>query len=463
MAVSMKRENMSRRSFLKIAGVSAGALALAACAAPASAPAGEAGAGAAPGAAMGTVEFLAWGDVVDTAAWQTLAQNFMDQNEGVEVAVTDVPDPANNFYTKLQTMIAGGTPPNLASFQGWEWQTYADRDLLVPIDEWVTDAGLESMYIDVPTVDVSTVRNGKRYLIPMQVATMVMFYAKKPFDDAGIPYPTDDWTMEDMISIAEQLTDTSGDSKMFGYQANGIWARDIQFIRTTGEQEFDEIVDPRAAQFNQPAIVDMLQLVAQDVYYSLGISPTPADMEGGANTIDTGNAAMKYEGAWYLARLNSPAMREQGTQVEFDVVMMPQGADSTRPHRGWAEGLAVPKSDNEAGGWALAAYMGGPEGDRIYSEITGRIPNSLDLIENFWIPNIQEQFGVSNGAAFLEGFRLSEVDVISGVPRSKMWAEVIKPNGYDPLTNNSATAAEVLPAVDEALQALLDDYWASQG
>ncbi len=62
-----------------------------------------------------------------------------------------------------------------------------------------------------------------------------------------------------------------------------------------------------------------------------------------------------------------------------------------------------------------------------------------------------------------KGSSASEVDVISGIPRSKMWAEVVKPTGYDPLMNNSATAAEVLPAVDEALQALLDEYWASQG
>lgn len=451
-------QGLSRRSFLKVMGVGAGTLALAACAAPAAAPGGEGG--AAPAAQGGTVEYLAWGDVADNPAWEALADGFMEQSPEWDVAITGVPDPNNNFYTKLQTMIAGGTPPHIASFQGWEWQTYADRDLLVPIDDWVAEAGLEGMYIDAESVEVSTVRNGSRYLIPLQVATMVMFYAKKPFDEAGMDYPTDDWTMEDMLAMAEQLTDTSGDNKLFGLEANGSWFRDIAYIRATGEQEFDNLVDPKAAQFNQPAIVEMLQLVAQDVYYDLGISPTPADMEGGANTIDTGNAAMKYEGAWYFGRLNSPELREQGTQVEFDVVMMPQGADSARPHRGWAEGVALPVSENEAGGWAFAAYMGGPDGNKLFSDITGRIPNSLDLIENFWIPNIAEKFGVENGAAFLKGFQASEVDVISGVPRSKMWAEIVKPTAYDPLMNNSAKAADVLPAVDEALNALLDEYWA---
>ena len=59
-------------------------------------------------------------------------------------------------------------------------------------------------------------RNGSTYLIPMQVGTMLMFYAKKPFDDAGMPYPTDDWTFEEFMEMAQKLTNTSGEQKMFG-------------------------------------------------------------------------------------------------------------------------------------------------------------------------------------------------------------------------------------------------------
>ncbi|MBV7330290.1 substrate-binding domain-containing protein [Chloroflexi bacterium TSY] len=192
------RGRMSRRQFLALAGASSATVALlAAC--PAQGPTASDG-----GEAMEEVEieFLAWGDVADDPAWATLRDNFNGQDNRITVNVTGVPDPGSNFYTKLQTMFAGGTPPNIASFQGWEWQTYADRDLLAPIDEWVADAGMEYMYPEANTIEVSTKRNGSRYLIPLQMATMVMFYAKKPFDEAGIDYPTDDWTMEDFLETA---------------------------------------------------------------------------------------------------------------------------------------------------------------------------------------------------------------------------------------------------------------------
>ena len=273
-------------------------------------------------------------------------------------------------------------------------------------------------------------------------------------------YPSDDWTWDDFVATAEALTDTAGDSKMYGYQPNGIWPRDIHWIRNTGKQEFDELVDPVTAMFDQPEFIDIVQQVAQDFQYKMGISPTQADLSVGTNTIDTGNAAMKYEGAWFMPNLNSPDLRKAGAEIPFDVALMPQVADAGRPHRGWAEGVCVMATDNVDAAWGYASFMGGEEGQKIYSTFTGRLPNTSELIANFWIPTIEERFGVTNGQAFVEAVKRTEVDVIGGVSRGQMWNEVVKPVGWDPLLNNSATAAEVLPAVTEGVQALLDAHWA---
>jgi hypothetical protein len=91
------------------------------------------------------------------------------------------------------------------------------------------------------------------------------------------------------------------------------------------------------------------------------------------------------------------------------------------------------------------------------------MPNNPDLIEKFWIPNVQKLFGVENGKVFVEAFKSSMPDVIGEVPRSKMWAEVVKPIGWDALMAGSATAADVLPKVDAGVQKLLDDFWSKKG
>jgi multiple sugar transport system substrate-binding protein len=185
----------SRRAFLKLGASGFAAVILARCA-PAAAPeATTAPAATEPPKAPVTIEFLAWGDAVDIPAWEKLSKLYMERNPHVTVTVTTVADPNANFYPKLQTSIAGGTPPQLSSFQGWEWQTYADKQLLAAVDDLVARDGFTAAYpTEFQSVLDTTKRSGKTYLVPLQFATMVMFYAKKPFDDAGIPYPTDDWT-----------------------------------------------------------------------------------------------------------------------------------------------------------------------------------------------------------------------------------------------------------------------------
>lgn len=447
---------ITRRKFLFLAGGSTMGLVLASC--------GAAGGDGAASDAPIELEFLAWGDSADIEAWDKLKAMYEEANPNVTINVTSVADPNANFYPKLNTAIAGGAPPAVSSFQGWEWQTFADKGVLAPIDDFVAgDSYLDGVFRDdIASVEVSTKRNDQRYLLPLQLGTMVMFYSKPLFDAAGVDYPTDDWTMEDFMAKAEALTSGEGVDKIFGTWANGSWFRDIHWIRSTGKQEFDTIVDPRAAQFSQPEIIEMIQMVAQDWIHKMGIAPSAADQEGGAVAIEAGNVAMKYEGPWYFGRLDNPDLRAEGKAIDFDVVLMPQGADPARPHRGWAEGVAIPNSDNVEAGYAFASFMASEEGDRVYAETTGRIPNNLDLVESFWLPAIEERFGVENGQAFIEAFRRSEVDVVGGIPRSQMWSEIVKPEGYDAMLNNSATAAEALPRVDAALQALIDEYWASQ-
>jgi multiple sugar transport system substrate-binding protein len=468
----MEGKKLTRREFLVLGGSATAATILAACATPTEAPKPPASSSSAapassaaptpvPTKAPSTIEFLAWGDTTDGPAWEKLKPAYEARFAGQKVNLTPVADPNNNFYTKLQTMFAGGTPPDLASFQGWEWQVYADKNLLAPIDDFVTRDKVTAPFPQgYASVDQSVKRKGKMYLIPLQMATMVMFYAKKNFDDASIKYPTDDWTFEQFVELAQKLTNAT--NKKFGYQANTNWFRDIGWIVLTGKREFDNIIDPKKAQFNTPEIVKMLQTVASDMPYTFKAAPLPTDTSG-AFTINTGACAMKYEGPWFLPQLNSPTLREQKKQVEFDVVRMPKGAGSGRPHRGWGEGVAIVKTAKSEAAWEFVKYLVSEEGNKMYSEITGRIPSNLQLAETWWVPRAKELYGIANGKAFLDAFKEGQIDVVSaGVPRSKMWAEVVKPTAYDAINAGTAKVADVLPKVDAALQKLLDDYWKTQ-
>ena len=97
---------------------------------------------------------------------------------------------------------------------------------------------------------------------------------------------------------------------------------------------------------------------------------------------------MKYEGPWFFPRLNSPELREEGKEIEFDVVMMPQMADESRPHRGWAEGVCVPKSPI----WStplgtLSTLWVAKRARKSIRQSPAVFPTQQSLVENFWGPD----------------------------------------------------------------------------
>ena len=460
--MSQAQNNLSRRMFLKLMGTGVASAALAACvAAPAAQSPSTASSGeSAPAVEAATLSVMAFGEA-DQPAYAAIAEAFMARNGNIKVESVFLPND-EQYYATLQTQYAGGSNPSLASMQGWGYQLFADNEVIAGVNDLRTRDAFDYAWADSVAISQYTERNGNTYLIPMQLATMVMFYSKKLFDEAGVAYPTDDWTFDDFVGIAQQLTKTDGDKKQWGYEANGNWFRDIHWMRGTGAQEFDSLVDPKKSQFNTPELAEIVQLVASDFYHKLGISPKPADNEGGAAGIQSGVSAMKYEGPWWFPRMVTPQLREENKALDFDVVLMPKQADGERPHRGWAEGLVIFANAPIDAAWEFSKFAAGEEGQKIFSEKTGRIPNNYALVDSFWAPMVQKNHGLTNTKAFLTAFEKGEADVISGMPRSQYWNEVVKPVGWDPLIAGSAAAADVLPLVDAGVQKILDEYWASK-
>ena len=58
--------------------------------------------------------------------------------------------------------------------------------------------------------------NGKQYGLPESFSNVVLIYNKDLFDQAGVSYPTDDWTQDDVQNAAEKI-------RALGDDIFGIW------------------------------------------------------------------------------------------------------------------------------------------------------------------------------------------------------------------------------------------------
>ena len=100
---------------------------------------------------------------------------------------------AGDYDQKVQTMIAGGTPPDIMMIAE-NYQAYASKNQIIPLDDMI--AGQQCGHVRALCRDIANLMkyDGKQYGLPDRAGAMVVFYNKDLFDKAGVEYPTKDWT-----------------------------------------------------------------------------------------------------------------------------------------------------------------------------------------------------------------------------------------------------------------------------
>ena len=171
-------------------------------------------------AAQTDITYMAWGSPEELTVWQTIADEFNEANPDINVSV-DVSD-WEAYFNKLQTLFAGGTPPDVFAMDAPLYPDWQSRGVLKNLQPYL-DAEPE-VTEDFYSVTLEAYETEEGYFgLPRDFQTIVLYYNKDMFDAAGVDYPTNEWTLEDMREAAKALTvDTDGDgtTDQWGYWAD---------------------------------------------------------------------------------------------------------------------------------------------------------------------------------------------------------------------------------------------------
>lgn len=115
----------------------------------------------------------------------------------------------DDYFTQMQTRVAGGTAPDCYELNIENFAAYANKGLLAEISG-VDVSGLNDTALNAFNV------GGKQYGLPESFSNVVLIYNKDLFDQAGVAYPTDDWTQDDLQKAAEAI-------RALGEDIYGIW------------------------------------------------------------------------------------------------------------------------------------------------------------------------------------------------------------------------------------------------
>ena len=147
-------------------------------------------------------------------AMDAAMQPFIDAHP--EILVEKIPV-AQNYFDKLLTMYAGGTPPDVHAVDNYNITEIADKDVLVELEPLIdADAGfkLDDFF---PAALMEGVWKSKRYALPYIGSTRIMFYNSDLLAAKGLETPDKlwergEWTWDNFLDYARKLTDRSGNA-----------------------------------------------------------------------------------------------------------------------------------------------------------------------------------------------------------------------------------------------------------
>jgi multiple sugar transport system substrate-binding protein len=411
-----------------------------------------------------TVRLSVWADVQDATVYSGILMGFMSKQKDVQVSMEQYP---GGYYEKIQANFAAGTPADVLYYQGWSWQAYAENEVIMPLDEIISNADLGAKFPKGTNYENTTRWHGKTYMTPTDVGSLVIFYNKDLFDKKGVPYPKKGWKWDEFQSAVQKLSYEENGTKYYGWaQAagwNGSYGRVCAFMRRNGYTEWDQVIEPKKAQWVHSDVVDTLQFLVYDTIKN-GWSPSPDVIAGGGVGVDTGRCAMVFEGPWFIPRLwgDLATMKEKGG-INFDVAEPPVGTSGKNTTFGHVHGHCVAASTkNLKGATELIKFILSDEGQTIIAN-GGRMTGNPDNIDKIWGPIASKKFNFQNISAFSNGMREgstplimgqgTELNAYGGGPITKLW---------DALLGVQKTAKEAVPEANDGIQRMLDDYWKSR-
>jgi multiple sugar transport system substrate-binding protein len=326
-----------------------------------------AGCGGSSGSSSGGVtNIVLWHGYVDTEgkAIKAMVAQYNASHPKVHVTAQFY---GNSDYAlqKVTTAIAGGKPPDIAYLYGSWAANIAQSSKTLALNSYIkSDPSFNWNDFWPSERQVATV-NGKIVGVPALVDNLALVYNKTLFRKAGIPFPTANWTWQDMRSAAAKLTIPA--QKQFGWayvndaSEDTVWRFEALLWQAGGDILSS---DGKHAAFDSPAGVQALTLLQQmatqdhSVYLDSG-----NDLY--APLFNSGHIGMLYTGPWDLS---------QFPKVDFGVQILPGNLNhqTISGPDNWV--LFNNGSDRAKAAWSFISWFTSPAQSLEWSQRTGDLP-----------------------------------------------------------------------------------------
>ena len=379
---------LSRRHFLQMTGLAAGATLLAACPAPVAPSAAPAAEGGAAPAAEGKV-LEAWSRMTDVSAEsiQGIIEMYNEQNtlgntvEFVYIAQTQ----GSQADEKLLTAVAGGSPPPLYYADRFTVPQFAHQGFFTNIKEQADAVGVtKDQYFDFAWEE--TVYKDGVYALSFDTDTRALWYNKDILEEVGLDPEAPPQNLDELKAATEALTVRGSSGAITRYGFNPLY--DQAWLYTWGFAFKGEFQDPETKRitFAHPNNIASMEFVKAFVE-EIGIEDVDAMLAAcGAGACSgpndyfwTGQSATTCSGNWKVAQ-----QKQFKPDGNYGVAYFP-GPEGPAPHASWAGGWSwcIPKGwEDIENAFDALWFFCGPIGQEKYNKDTFHVPTLKAVAED---------------------------------------------------------------------------------
>ncbi|RCW52278.1 sugar ABC transporter substrate-binding protein [Halanaerobium sp. ST460_2HS_T2] len=324
-----------------------------------------------------TIRYFMW-DPEFKDLEQGLIDEFEAENPDIEVEFTAL-EPSN-YWPKISAMASAGELPDVFNMSSGYIDQWAGDGLLMNIQDEVDKLPQDDYFTKVfSTLRYPDKESSDMYGIPYAWVTTVLYYNKDMFDEAGIDYPSDDWSWEDFRKAAQALTideNDDGVAEQYGFWWYGRYAHVEPWIYANGGRILNEdktriAVDAKAK--------EALNFLA-DLSNEYNVSPPKRDIVGirQQDMFPLQQTAMWVDGSWNVAHV-----RQMGEGAfDWGIAKVPQGPSAEAGEYeayGWPDSLVISKeSKHKEAAWKLVKYLIG-KNRPLESYMAGKVPINKSL------------------------------------------------------------------------------------
>ncbi|MBP3040939.1 sugar ABC transporter substrate-binding protein [Bacillaceae bacterium Marseille-Q3522] len=242
-----------------------------------------------------------------------------------------------DYYTKIQTMIAGNQAPDLLWLAQEYIPAYAKNGAVVDLTDKLAEQDAIDMSDYLAGSLNTAIYEGKTYGLPWIGQPYVVYYNKTLFAENGIEEPAINWTWNDFHDKAKALT-TDG---VYGFATTGnpplavwAWGEGGEIVESDGTVKLTSPKTIKGLELASSIINDQTATMPYQEAVSLGVE------QGFVN----GDIAMMVGGA------NDDVERkveEAGGSFEVGMAVMPAGSESQITFNWTASTLISSQTENE--------------------------------------------------------------------------------------------------------------------